>query len=153
MTPSPLLLAQAYRQEACVTSDHPYYGGAAMQLLETVLQAETESFVALCYKASLCLRQHHFAQGLTVAKCAQRIDSKNAHMKLDHYADRELAYAYFQTNELDQALEHAKIGYDETTIRCAMNSPEGTRLAARAAGPRGPVPPALPAPPGLGSSP
>ena len=28
-----------------------------------------------------------------------------------HYADRELAYAYLKTNELDKALEHAKIEY------------------------------------------
>ena len=31
--------------------------------------------------------------------------------EMGHYADRELAYAYLKTNELDKALEHAKIEY------------------------------------------
>ena len=31
--------------------------------------------------------------------------------QLGHYTDRELAYAYLKTNELDKALEHAKIEY------------------------------------------
>ena len=30
---------------------------------------------------------------------------------MGHYADRELAFAYLKTNELDKALEHAKIEY------------------------------------------
>ena len=45
---SRLLLAQAYMQEARVTGDHPYYDGAAMSLLEEVLQKEPENFEALC---------------------------------------------------------------------------------------------------------
>jgi predicted Zn-dependent protease len=40
-------------------------------------------------------------------------DAKNAdeNEEMGHYADRELAYAYLKTNELDKALEHAKIEY------------------------------------------
>ena len=45
---SRLLLAQAFMQEARVTGDHPYYDGAAMELLEKVLAAEPENFEALC---------------------------------------------------------------------------------------------------------
>ena len=41
---SRLLLAQAYMQEARVTGDHPYYDGAAMELLEHVLQRRARKF-------------------------------------------------------------------------------------------------------------
>lgn len=75
---SQLLLAQAYMQEGRVTGDHPYYDGAAMELLEKVVAAEPESFEALCSKASLCLTQHHFAQGLAVAQEAVKINHYNA---------------------------------------------------------------------------
>lgn len=91
---SRLLLAQAYMQEARVTGDHPYYDGAAMQLLEEVLQAEPENFEALCCKASLCLTQHHFAQGLGIAEQAQKINPNSgfvyglltdANVEMGHY--------------------------------------------------------------------
>ena len=91
---SRLLLAQAYMQEARVTGDHPYYDGAAMQLLEEVLQKEPENFEALCCKASLCLTQHHFAQGLALAEQAQKINPSSgfvyglltdANVEMGHY--------------------------------------------------------------------
>jgi tetratricopeptide (TPR) repeat protein len=91
---SRLLLAQAYMQEARVTGDHPYYDGAAMELLEEVLQAEPENFEALCCKASLCLTQHHFAQGLGLAQQAQKINPHSgfvyglltdANVEMGHY--------------------------------------------------------------------
>ena len=91
---SRLLLAQAYMQEARITGDHPYYDGAAMQLLEEVLQAEPENFEALCCKASLCLTQHHFAQGLGIAEQAQKINPSSgfvyglltdANVEMGHY--------------------------------------------------------------------
>ncbi|MDO7844983.1 tetratricopeptide repeat protein [Hymenobacter sp. M29] len=91
---SRLLLAQAYMQEARVTGDHPYYDGAAMGLLEEVVQAEPENFEALCCKASLCLTQHHFAQGLGIAQQAQKINPNSgfvyglltdANVEMGHY--------------------------------------------------------------------
>ncbi|GAC1598739.1 MAG: hypothetical protein NVS3B25_24900 [Hymenobacter sp.] len=93
---SRLLLAQAYMQEARVTGDHAYYDGAAMQLLEQVLQVEPENFEALCCKASLCLTQHHFAQGLGIAEQAQKLNPNSgfvyglltdANVELGHYED------------------------------------------------------------------
>jgi tetratricopeptide (TPR) repeat protein len=91
---SRLLLAQAYMQEARVTGDHPYYDGAAMELLEEVLKAEPENFEALCCKSSLCLTQHHFAQGLGIAEQAQKINPNSgfvyglltdANVEMGHY--------------------------------------------------------------------
>ena len=43
-----------------------------------------------------------------LASAAQQANSDEA---MGHYADRELAYAYLKINELDKALEHAKIEY------------------------------------------
>ena len=43
-----------------------------------------------------------------LASAAKEADSNE---QMGHYADRELAYAYLKTNELDKALEHAKIEY------------------------------------------
>lgn len=93
---SRLLLAQAYLQEARVTGDHPYYDGAAMQLLDVVLKAEPQNFEALCCKASLCLTQHHFAQGLALAEQAQKINPHSgfvyglltdANVEMGHYEE------------------------------------------------------------------
>ena len=93
---SRLLLAQAYMQEARVTGQHSYYDGAAMELLEQVLRAEPENFEALSCKASLCLTQHHFAQGLALAGQAQKLNPSSgfvyglltdANVEMGHYAE------------------------------------------------------------------
>ena len=93
---SRLLLAQAYMQEARVTGQHSYYDGAAMELLEQVLRAEPENFEALSSKASLCLTQHHFAQGLALAEQSQKLNPSSgfvyglltdANVEMGHYAE------------------------------------------------------------------
>ncbi|OWP64821.1 transposase [Hymenobacter amundsenii] len=40
---------------------------------------------------------------------------------MGHYADRELAYAYLKTGELDNALKHAKIEYDRRPDNIDVN--------------------------------
>ncbi|WP_151088995.1 tetratricopeptide repeat protein [Hymenobacter baengnokdamensis] len=47
----------------------------------------------------------------SVAMLADAARQANNDEQLGHYTDRELAYAYLKTNELDKALEHAKIEY------------------------------------------
>ena len=47
----------------------------------------------------------------SVAMLAEAAQQANDNEDLGHYTDRELAYAYLKTNELDKALEHAKIEY------------------------------------------
>ncbi|MCC2548354.1 tetratricopeptide repeat protein [Hymenobacter sp. BT175] len=79
-TKAKLLLAQAYMQEARVTGNHPYYDMAAMKLLTDVLAKEPENFEALCSKASLCLTQHHFSQGLEMAQRALQVNSGAAYV-------------------------------------------------------------------------
>ncbi|QKG52943.1 tetratricopeptide repeat protein [Hymenobacter sp. BRD67] len=47
----------------------------------------------------------------SVEMLADAAKQANNDEQLGHYTDRELAYAYLKTNELDKALEHAKIEY------------------------------------------
>ena len=91
---SRLLLAQAYMQEGRITGNHPYYDGAAMELLDQVLKANPEDFEALCCKSSLCLTQHHFAQGLGLAEQAVKLNPNSgfvyglltdANVEMGHY--------------------------------------------------------------------
>ncbi len=47
----------------------------------------------------------------SVAMLADAAQQANDNEELGHYTDRELAYAYLKTGNLDKALEHAKIEY------------------------------------------
>ena len=47
----------------------------------------------------------------SIGMLAAAAQDANDNEQLGHYTDRELAYAYLKTNELDQALAHAKIEY------------------------------------------
>ena len=47
----------------------------------------------------------------SVSMLADAAQQANDNEELGHYTDRELAYAYLKTNELDKALAHAKIEY------------------------------------------
>jgi len=73
-----LNLAQAYIQEARVTGDHGYYDAAALSLLDDVIANEPKNFDALCCKATVLLSQHHFADGLAVAKQALPLNPNSA---------------------------------------------------------------------------
>lgn len=73
-----LELAQAYIQEARVTGDHAYYDKASLELLDKIIINQPKNFEALCLKATVLLSQHHFAEGLEVAKIAQPINPDNA---------------------------------------------------------------------------
>ena len=53
-----------------------------------------------------------------LANAAKEADSNE---QMGHYADRELAYAYLKNNELDKALEHAKIEYDRRPDNIDVN--------------------------------
>jgi tetratricopeptide (TPR) repeat protein len=75
---SKLQLAQAYIQESRISGDHAYYDKAALELLNDVVKAEPKNFDALCCKATVLLSQHHFAEGLEVAKQALPINPNNA---------------------------------------------------------------------------
>ncbi len=75
---SKLSLSQAYIQEARVTGDHAYYDQAALELLDDVIKNEPQNFDALCCKATVLMSQHHFTEGLEVAKQALPINPNSA---------------------------------------------------------------------------
>jgi len=75
---SKLQLAQAYIQESRITGDHAYYDKAALELLNDVVKAEPQNFDALCCQATVLLSQHHFSEGLEVAKKAQPLNPNSA---------------------------------------------------------------------------
>lgn len=75
---SMLALSQAYIQEGRVTGDHGYYDNAALELLDTVIENQPGNFEALCCKATVLLSQHHFAEGLDIAKKALPINPNSA---------------------------------------------------------------------------
>jgi tetratricopeptide (TPR) repeat protein len=57
----------------------------------------------------------------SIAMLAGAAEEADENEQMGHYADRELAYAYIKTNELDKALEHAKIEYDRRPDNIDVN--------------------------------
>lgn len=93
---SKLSLSQAYIQEARITGDHAYYDQAALELLDDVIKNEPKNFDALCCKATVLMSQHHFTEGLAVARQALPINPNSAfiygllcdgYVELGKYAD------------------------------------------------------------------
>lgn len=73
-----LNLSQAYIQEGRVTGDHGYYDKAAIELLDIVIKNQPQNFEALCCKATVLLSQHHFAEGLELAKATLPLNPNSA---------------------------------------------------------------------------
>lgn len=114
-----LQLAQAYVQESRVTGDHTYYDAAALKLIDQVLAERPDDFEALCTKAVVSLSQHHFGQGLMLARRAAELNPYNgfvqgllcdAHVELGHYP--EAVKAADRMNELRPDLRaYARVSY------------------------------------------
>ena len=75
---SMLALTQAYIQEGRTTGNHAFYDKAALDLTDKILANDTSNFEALCCKTTVLLSQHHFADGLVIAKQAQKINPYSA---------------------------------------------------------------------------
>ncbi|WP_153800035.1 tetratricopeptide repeat protein [Foetidibacter luteolus] len=77
---APLYLAALYIQEARETGNHAYYDIAALRQVNHVLSNDSLNFNALVFKSLICLSQHHFAEGLSVAGRAQQVNPYNAYV-------------------------------------------------------------------------
>jgi tetratricopeptide (TPR) repeat protein len=77
---SKLAMAALFIQEARVTGNHAYYDMAAMKYVDEVLAQEPANFLGLIFKAIISLSQHHFAEGLTYAGQAQKVNPNNAYV-------------------------------------------------------------------------
>lgn len=73
-----LALTALYLQEARASGNFAYYDNAALNCVNEVLKKDAGNFEALTYKAMIFLSQHHFTDGLTVAKQVVKSNSYNA---------------------------------------------------------------------------
>jgi tetratricopeptide (TPR) repeat protein len=96
-----LKLAEAYFQEARVTGNHVYYDKAALSLLNNILDRDPNNFEALATKTAVYLSQHHFSDGLELAKQAQKLDPYSA------YAYGLLTDANVELGNYDEAVKMA----------------------------------------------
>lgn len=71
-------LAGVYVQEGRITGNYAYYDKAAMHYVNKALQVDSNYFDALTLSSLLWLNQHHFQQGLDVAKKLVSINPYNA---------------------------------------------------------------------------
>jgi tetratricopeptide (TPR) repeat protein len=79
-TKSSLKLAALFIEEARVTGNNMYYDKAGMRYVNTVLKLEPENFYALVFKSLIFKSQHHFTEGLAIAKKAKEIIPSNAYV-------------------------------------------------------------------------
>jgi tetratricopeptide (TPR) repeat protein len=79
-TKSALKLATVYIQEARITGNNSYYDMAALRTINDILAVDPNNFEALVYKALVFYSQHHFAEGLAIARQAQKINPYNAYV-------------------------------------------------------------------------
>ena len=77
-TKSAIALSGLYIQEGRITGNYIYYDAAAMKYINGVLDNQPDNFEALTIKSLLYMSQHHFADGLTIAEKAQKINPYNA---------------------------------------------------------------------------
>lgn len=73
-----IALSSLYIQEARITGNYIYYDAAAMKYINATLDNEPDNFEALTLKSLLYMSQHHFADGLSIAEKAQKINPYNA---------------------------------------------------------------------------
>ncbi len=73
-------LAELYIQEARVTGNYTYYDKAALKYVNDALKIDSLNFESVMLKSLLYISQHHFAQGLDVAKKASTINPYNSYI-------------------------------------------------------------------------
>ena len=71
-------IAGVYVQEGRITGNYGYYDKAALHYINKALKVDSNYFDALTISSLLWLNQHHFQQGLDVAKKLVRINPYNA---------------------------------------------------------------------------
>ncbi|HLA58362.1 MAG TPA: hypothetical protein VK622_06360, partial [Puia sp.] len=73
-----LALTTLFIQEARITGNYIYYDKAALKCVNRVLIQDSLNFQALTFKSLIYLSQHHFADGLSIAEKAQKLNPFNA---------------------------------------------------------------------------
>ncbi|WP_081768493.1 tetratricopeptide repeat protein [Hymenobacter swuensis] len=125
-------LTQAEQQYQLALAARPHYA-YALAGLGRVAQARQQYPAAIAHleEARSIVKDYAFTEELAelyqqnnqpaearkmaqeaIAMLADAANEADENEAMGHYADRELAYAYVKTGELDKALKHAKIEYD-----------------------------------------
>lgn len=75
---SMISLVTIFIREARVTGNYAYYDMASLKYLNDILAIDANNFQALSLKSLIYLSQHHFADGLSLAKKARVINPYNS---------------------------------------------------------------------------
>lgn len=135
-------LAALYIQEARETGNRMYYDKAAMRCVNTVLNTDSLNFNALVFKSLIYLSQHHFADGLAIARKAQMVNPYNAYiygLMVDSYVelgmyDSAIANADRMVSIRPDLTSYSRISYLREIFGNYPNSIEAMKLAVEAGG-------------------
>lgn len=75
---SMLALANLFLLEARASGNYQYYDQAAMKYVNDVIAKQYNNFEAFSLKAMIYLSQHHFSEGLAMAKSSVKLNPYNA---------------------------------------------------------------------------
>jgi tetratricopeptide (TPR) repeat protein len=118
-TKSMTALVTIFVNEARVTGNYAYYDMAAMKYLNDVLKNDPNNFEGLTLKSLIYLSQHHFADGLAIAKQAKNINPYSSfvygmlvdgNVEMGHY-DSAVASAQTMVNIRPDLKSYSRISY------------------------------------------
>lgn len=135
-------LAALYIQEARETGNYMYYDQAAMKYVNNILKTDSSNFNALVYKSLLYLSQHHFAEGLTAAQKAQKVNPYNAYvygLMVDGYVemgqyDSAVANADRMVSIRPDLTSYSRVSYLREIFGNYKSAIEAMKMAAEAGG-------------------
>ena len=139
---SALQLAALYIQEARETGNYMYYDKAAMKYVNVVLNTNPSDFNALVFKSLIYLSQHHFQDGLDIAKQAQQINPYNGYVygllvdgnvEMGHY-DSAVLYADKMVSVRPDLTSYSRISYMREIFGNYTTAIEAMKMAVEAGG-------------------
>ncbi len=136
-------LVTIFIREARVTGNYAYYDMASLKYLADVLKIEPNNFQALTMKGTIYLSQHHFADGLALAKQARAINPYNSfvygmivdgNVEMGYY-DSAVASAQQMVNVRPDLRSYSRISYIREIYGDYPGAIEAMQLAVKAGAP------------------
>jgi tetratricopeptide (TPR) repeat protein len=137
-----LALATIFIQEARITGNYVYYDKAALKCVNRVLKLDSLNFEALTFKSLIYLSQHHFADGLSLAEKAQKLNPFNAfiygllvdgNVEMGHY-DSAIANADRMESVRPDIRSYSRISYLREIYGDYPGAIEAMKMAVNAGG-------------------
>ena len=137
-----LALATIFIQEARITGNYVYYDKAALKCVNLVLKLDSLNFEALTFKSLIYLSQHHFADGLSLAEKAQKLNPFNAfiygllvdgNVEMGHY-DSAIANADRMESVRPDIRSYSRISYLREIYGDYPGAIEAMKMAVNAGG-------------------